>query len=96
MILSSVEWLSGLTTSASLVFLHLEIVLFRDTWVTQLVKCLSQGPRVLGLSPSLGSLLSGEPASPFSLPVLSLAFSFSNKIFFIKEIVLLVLRYLTR
>ena len=39
---------------------------FWGTWVAQLNICLllSHDLRVLGLSPALGSLLSGEPASP--------------------------------
>ena len=38
----------------------------RGAWVAQLVKYLPSGPvSVLGLIPMAGSLLSGDPASPY-------------------------------
>ena len=56
----------------------------RGTWVAQWVKAsafgLGHDPRVLGLSPTLGSLLSRDPASPplsvpASLPTCDLCLS---------------------
>ena len=75
------------------------MVIDMDTKVGKILKCLgglisyvsafSSGhdPRVLGLSDTLGSLLSGEPASPSPSPsaappaVLSLPLSQINKVF---------------
>ena len=57
----------------------------RGTLVAQSIKCLAlarHDPRVLGSSPILGSLLSGEPASPSpsaTPPACALSLSLSNK-----------------
>ena len=68
-------------SQAKHIHIFLKKVIVHGTWVAQLVKCVCSAQVILGLSPALGSLLSGESSFPSAppLPLLMLPLSCKNK-----------------